>query len=132
MNVNNNSLQRVDAHWAVVAVGEAERDRGLAVANARLVKQALGQQIRIDFPERDTDDDLLRRLAMAYEMNWLRVLGNAEASQMDQGVSQQRHPIEVRSDTCMAFCCGELDRNECGCSLLSPLMHQFSPTTPTA
>jgi len=74
MNVNNNSLQPVDAHWAVVAVGEAERERGLAVANARLVKQALGQQIRIDFPERDTDDDVVRRLAMAYEMNWLRVL----------------------------------------------------------
>ena len=68
MNVNNNALQRVDTHWAVLAVGEAERDRGLAVANARLVQQALGQQIHIDFPERDTDDDLLRRLAMAYEM----------------------------------------------------------------
>lgn len=68
MNVNNNALQRVDAHWAVLAVGEAERDRGLAVANARLVKQAVGQQIHIDFPERNTDDDLLRRLAMAYEM----------------------------------------------------------------
>ena len=68
MNVNNNTLQRVDAHWAVLAVGEAGRDRGLAVANARLVKQAVGQQMHIDFPERNTDDDLLRRLAMAYEM----------------------------------------------------------------
>ena len=68
MNVNNNALQRVDTHWAVLAVGEADRDRGLAVANARLVQQALGQQIHIDFPERNTDDDLLRRLAMAYEM----------------------------------------------------------------
>ena len=68
MNVNNNALQRVDAHWAVLAVGEADRDRGLAVANARLVKQAVGQQMHIDFPERNTDDDLLRRLAMAYEM----------------------------------------------------------------
>ena len=29
---------------------------------------AVGQQMHIDFPERNTDDDLLRRLAMAYEM----------------------------------------------------------------
>ena len=68
MNVNNNSLQQVDAHWAILAVGEAERNRGLEVANARLVKQAIGQQMDIDFPEQVTDDDLLRRLAMAYEM----------------------------------------------------------------
>ena len=68
MNVNNHSLQRVDTHWAVLAVGETERDRGLAVTNARLVKQAVRQQMRIDFLERNTDDDLLRRLAMAYEM----------------------------------------------------------------
>jgi hypothetical protein len=52
----------------VVAVGEAERDRGLKVADARLVKQAVGQQMLIDFPENGFDDELLRRLAMAYEM----------------------------------------------------------------
>ncbi len=43
MNINDNSLQRVDSHWAVLAVGERERDRGLEVANTRLVKQAVGQ-----------------------------------------------------------------------------------------
>jgi hypothetical protein len=68
MNVNNDALQRVDSHWAVLSIGEAERDWGLQVANARLVKQAVGLQMRIDFPERNTDDDLLRRLAMAYEI----------------------------------------------------------------
>ncbi len=63
MNINNDSLQRVDSHWAVMAVGEAERNRGLEVANARLVKQALGQQMVIDYTEHGKDDDLLRRLA---------------------------------------------------------------------
>jgi len=51
-----------------MAVGEAERDRGLKVANARLVKQAVGQQMLIDFSEDGGDDELLHRLAMAYEM----------------------------------------------------------------
>jgi hypothetical protein len=30
-----------------------------------------------------------------------RVLGHAEASQMDQGISQQLHTIEMRSDKCV-------------------------------
>ncbi len=66
--IKEEHLQLVDNHWAVLALSEAERDRGLKVANARLVSRAVGQQIHIDFPENGSDDDLLRRLAMAYEM----------------------------------------------------------------
>ncbi|RLC09196.1 MAG: DEAD/DEAH box helicase, partial [Deltaproteobacteria bacterium] len=66
--IKEEHLQLVDNHWAVLALSEAERDRGLKVANARLVKKAVGRQIHIDFPENGSDDDLLRRLAMAYEM----------------------------------------------------------------
>ena len=68
MNLTDASLQRVDTHWAVLAVGEAERDRALAVCGARLVKRAVGSQIRIEFPEHGRDEDLLSRLAMAYEI----------------------------------------------------------------
>lgn len=66
--IKEEHLQLVDNHWAVLALSEAERDRGFKVATARLVKKAVGQQIHIDFPENGSDDDLLRRLAMAYEM----------------------------------------------------------------
>jgi len=75
MIVNDDSLRKVDNHWAVLAVGEAERDRGLKVADARLVKQAVGRQMQIDFAETDYDPDLLRRLAMAYEMAAIEGLG---------------------------------------------------------
>ncbi len=68
MIVSNDSLAKVDKHWAVLAVGEVERDRGLEVANARLVKQAVGQQMQINFAETTNDSDLLRRLSLAYEM----------------------------------------------------------------
>lgn len=66
--IKEEHLQRVDHHWAVLALSEAERERGFQVANARLVSRAVGRQMRIDFPEKGSDDDLLRRLAMAYEM----------------------------------------------------------------
>lgn len=68
MNLRKEDLVRVDNHWAVLAVGTQERDRGLEVANARLVGRAVGRQMRLAFNERTGDGDLLRRLAMAYEM----------------------------------------------------------------
>lgn len=75
MNVTLTSLQKVDAHWAVLAIGEANRDRGLNVTGARLVKKAVGRQIQIDYPENGMDDDLLKRLSMAYEMAAIEGLG---------------------------------------------------------
>lgn len=68
MIVSNDSLHQVDTHWAVMAIGKAGRERGLTVAHARLVKKAVGKQMEIDFFENLDDDDLLRRLAMAYEL----------------------------------------------------------------
>jgi hypothetical protein len=69
MNVTTESLAKVDRHWAVMAVGEAERTRGLEIANARLVTKAIGEQLTLDIPDQlPGDDDLLSRLALAYEM----------------------------------------------------------------
>ena len=68
MLVTTESLKRVDDHWAVLAVGDKKRDRGLRVADARLVQSAVQDQMEIDFQERVTDDDLLSRLALAYEV----------------------------------------------------------------
>ena len=65
MIVSNESLRKVDNHWAVLAIGDTERNRGLKVANARLVIKAVGQQIQFAFPETPSDSELLRRLAMA-------------------------------------------------------------------
>lgn len=68
MTVTNESLLNVDNHWAVLAIGESERDRVLNVANARLVKSAVGGQMKIDFEEMPNDTRLMERLAMAYEV----------------------------------------------------------------
>lgn len=68
MSLHRETITLVDNHWAVLAIGTAERDRGLEVANARLVAKAVGRQMRLSYEERPSDADLLRRLALAYEM----------------------------------------------------------------
>ena len=50
--ISTDSLHAVDNHWAVLAVNEVERDRGLKVADARLVKGAVGRQMQLDFEEK--------------------------------------------------------------------------------
>ncbi|MBN1404157.1 MAG: DEAD/DEAH box helicase [Opitutales bacterium] len=68
MSLNTESVARVDNHWAVLAIGTAERDRGFDVANALLVEKAVGRQMCLSYEMRPSDDDLLHRLALAYEM----------------------------------------------------------------
>jgi len=68
MKVNQESLHQLDTHWAVSAIGEAERDRVLKMADALLVKSAVGEQVKIDFAESPQDWAQLERLALAYEM----------------------------------------------------------------
>ena len=69
----------------MIAIGASERDRGLRIADARLVYKAVGRQICIPFSEGAQDTDLLRRLSMAYEMaaieglkDFLNPAGNIE------------------------------------------------------
>lgn len=85
MSLSGQALQRVDNHWAVLAIGEDNRARGLQIADARLVNKAVGKQIFVRLEENAQDSDLLRRLALAYEMaaieglkDFLNPTGNAD------------------------------------------------------
>jgi len=75
MSLSKEALDRVDAHWAVVAVGEQERDRGFEVADFRLVSRAVGRQMQLEFDPEPTDGALLDRLATAYELAAIEGLG---------------------------------------------------------
>ncbi len=77
MNVTAESLARVDQHWAVMAVGATERQRGLEIANVRLVTKAVGEQLTLNIQDqRAGEEDLLSRLALAYEMAAIEGLGD--------------------------------------------------------
>ncbi len=68
MLIDEQALQTVDSHWAVLAVGVENRDRALAVAQARVVRSAVRHQMTLVFHEESNDEDLLQRVAMAYEV----------------------------------------------------------------
>jgi hypothetical protein len=55
-------------HWAVGAIQPEERERARNIAKARLLKDAFEEQLQLAFVEKPTDDDLLERLATAYEI----------------------------------------------------------------
>lgn len=61
-------LLALGQHWAVAAVRAEDRIHAHDVANARLIGDALGTQLQLDFVEQPADDELLERLATAYEI----------------------------------------------------------------
>lgn len=61
-------LDALENHWAIAAVGPEERERAHDIAKARLLTDALGEQLHLNFVEQPADNDLLERLATAYEI----------------------------------------------------------------
>ena len=59
MSLLKEHLDQVDNHWSVLAIGSAERDRGLTLADARLVRKSIGRQMHLSTDAHPGDDDLL-------------------------------------------------------------------------
>lgn len=68
MSLLKEDLRAVDNHWAVLAVGEENRDYGLKIVNSRLVTKAVGREMNLSLEPSEEDDRLLKRLLMAYEI----------------------------------------------------------------
>lgn len=68
MSVNQSSIKNLRSHWALSAISDADLARASEVVNERLVERAIGQHIEFSFTENATDDDLIRRVSLAYEM----------------------------------------------------------------
>jgi replicative superfamily II helicase len=68
MNVTTASLERINQHWAIQAIGEEQIKKASELANCLLVEKAVGVQIHFSFTFSLADHDLLDRVSMAYEM----------------------------------------------------------------
>ena len=68
MVITEDALNRIDQHWAVKAIGEDRRTRSFEVAKVRVMRSAVGHQMTIVFDEVATDNEMIVRTAMAYEI----------------------------------------------------------------
>jgi hypothetical protein len=68
MNVTTASLERIDQHWAIQAIGNEEIKRAVELSNRLLVEKAVGVQIHFKYTFSPSDYELLDRVSMAYEM----------------------------------------------------------------
>jgi len=67
--ITHEALQKIDTHWAVLAVGDENfRQSILQFSKAKLVDNAVGEQLALHLDDSFNDEDALRRLGMAYEM----------------------------------------------------------------
>ena len=68
MTITAAMLQILQSHWALSSIPENERTRAAELVNERLVRQTVGHQITFSFVEDKSDEGLLDRVALAYEM----------------------------------------------------------------
>lgn len=68
MNVTTASLERINQHWAIQAIGEEQIKKASELANCLLVEKAVGVQIHFNYTFSQSDYELLDKVSMAYEM----------------------------------------------------------------
>ncbi|MDX9715398.1 MAG: hypothetical protein RBT37_08215 [Dissulfurispiraceae bacterium] len=68
MNVTTASLERINQHWAIQAIGEEQIKKASELANCLLVEKAVGDQIHFNYTFSQSDYELLDKVSMAYEM----------------------------------------------------------------
>lgn len=102
MNVTTASLERVDQHWAIQAIGSDAINRAFELSNRLLVEKAVGAQIHFDYKISQSDYELLDRVAMAYEMAAIEGLNDflnptsAELELREQCASGAYRAFEIR------------------------------------
>lgn len=90
MTVSFAALERLPEHWAIETITSEDRDRAAALVNERLAKRAVGRQIAFDFAETESDERLLNRMALAYEMAAIEGLDAlSRASGGDEALREQ-------------------------------------------
>ncbi len=102
MTLSATAFAALQSHWALSAIGEEERERASELINKRLVRRAVGRQIDFAFEETETDEKLLDRVALAYEMAAIegidtlsRPAGGDDALR-DQATAASHHAFDIR------------------------------------
>ncbi len=68
MNLRQEALERLESHWAVAAIPADARQQAAELAQTSLVQKAVGRQLHLPMTDSAHAEDLLKRVALAYEM----------------------------------------------------------------
>jgi len=68
MNLKQEALDRLEAHWAVMSIPVDARQQAVQHAQMSLVQKAVGQQLHVPMMGSAHAEDLLKRVALAYEI----------------------------------------------------------------
>ncbi len=68
MNVNKFSLEKLNEHWAISAINSKERDKAFELAEQNLVNNAIGEQFHFNFGYSSSDEILIQKVSLAYEL----------------------------------------------------------------
>jgi replicative superfamily II helicase len=102
MTLSATAFEVLKSHWALSAIGEDERVRASELVNERLVRRAVGRQIDFAFDEAESDETLLDRVALAYEMAAIEGLdalsrpSGGEDALRDQATAASHHAFDIR------------------------------------
>ncbi|MCY4446568.1 MAG: hypothetical protein OXC02_08935 [Rhodobacteraceae bacterium] len=68
MNVTSASLERINQHWAIKAIGTKAINQVFELSNSHLVEKSVGKQIHLNYEFSPADYELLKRVSFAYEI----------------------------------------------------------------
>ena len=68
MSLSLTSFESLKSHWAVNAIGHENLNRVNELIHERLAQRTVGKQIKFDFAENESDEALLKQVALAYEL----------------------------------------------------------------
>ena len=68
MTLSLDALEALKTHWAVSAIGADDLARAGRLVNEHLARRAVGKQITFSFSSSESDDALLQRVALAFEI----------------------------------------------------------------
>jgi hypothetical protein len=104
MVITEEALSRADQHWAITALGKERLDRALEVAKIRVMRSAVGHQMTISFEETASDNQLVERAAMAYEIAAIEGLDAILHPSSDEAHTQLRLQAQAGAFRAYSLC----------------------------
>ncbi|MEW8053015.1 MAG: DEAD/DEAH box helicase [Candidatus Thiodiazotropha sp.] len=102
MTVSTAAFESLQLHWALSAIAADERSRASELVNERLVRRAVGRQIHFAFEDGETDEALLDRVALAYEIAAIEGLdalsrpAGGDNVLREQAAAASHHAFDIR------------------------------------